>query len=221
MATVNLSAWYDDVIPQVPGCPLPVALQKIRQAAIDFCEMSQAWRYLGLTAIDSQASVQTYVLGPSAAAGTVPADTKVVHIFQLNYDGEELAVVTPAEMRASSDVWFSETGDPSMFALFNEGEVSLAPIPATGVVGAIVIPEVALAPTQTALTIDARLFEKHREAIAIGARSLLMLMPKKPYTDGPLGMALDGQFRAMAGSAQIRTSSSRGHKRLRTRIIIR
>jgi hypothetical protein len=132
MATVNLTAWYDDVVPQVPGCPLPVALQKIRQAAITFCEMSRAWRYLGLTAIDAVANQMTYVLGPGAAAGTVPADTKVVHVFQVNYDGLALAMVTPAEVRATSDTWFSDSGRPDDLRALQRGRALADPDPRHG-----------------------------------------------------------------------------------------
>lgn len=221
MGTVPFTQWYDDVLPYVGGCPVPVALQKIRQAAIEFCTMSRTWRYLGLTAIDSVALQATYKIATSAALGTLPAETKVVHIYQVNVDQQPLEALTPAQLQSMSDTWFSDEGDPEAFTFFNEGEFTLWRIPSAGAVGAIVVPQVALAPTETATTVDDRVFEFGRAAVAKGARAHIHSIPGKPYSDLSLGQELMAQFREMAGAAQARASGGRGHGRIRTQTIIR
>jgi hypothetical protein len=220
MATIPFTTWYDDVAPYV-GAPLPVVLQKIKQAATMFCEKSRTWRYLGLTPIDAVAAQQTYLIGTAAGAGQLPADTKVVHVFQVNWDGEPLDALTPSQLQEKSDTWFADAGDPEAFTFFNEGEVSLWRIPEANAAGVIVIPDVALAPLEAATTIDARIYERHREAISVGARALIYQMPRKPWTDMELGMATMADFNAMAGSAQVRSAAGRGHARIRTRTLIR
>ena len=57
----NLSAWYDEVLAQVPGCPTALADWAIRQAAIEFCELSHA-HIVDLTAINSVAGTASYAL---------------------------------------------------------------------------------------------------------------------------------------------------------------
>lgn len=221
MATTLLTAWYQDVSPYVNACPPPVQLQKIRAAAIAFCEMSRTWRFLGLTAIDAVAAQQTYVIGTGATVGTLPAETKLVHVYQANFSGSALDVVTPAQFRAKSETWFDDAGDPECLTLFNEGEISLWMIPAAAAVGALRLPEVALAPTQLATGIDSRIYEQYREVIAKGARAFIHQIPGKPYTDVQLGMSLEQEFKAEAGSADLRAASGRGHARLRTQTIYR
>lgn len=221
MATTNLTAWYDDVIPAAPGCPLPVALQKIRSAVIEFCKASRAWRYLDLTAIDAVGGQQSYTIDTGATVGTLPSGTVVAHVFQVNYNGEQIDAVTPATFRAKSETWFSDQGDPECFTLFEEGSISLWKIPSADAAGAISIPEVALAPSETATTVDATIFERYREAIAKGALAKLYLMPGKPYSNPNLGMELEQGFRAACGGAGARASSGRGAGRIRTQTIYR
>jgi hypothetical protein len=221
MATVPLAQWYDDVLPHVPGCPLGLALQKIRESAIEFCVLSRSWRYLDATALDLNAGQQTYVVGTGAAVGTLPAGTVLVHVFQANYDGQPLTVLTPALFKAKSDTWFDDAGAPEAFTFFNEGEISLWRIPEATEAAALELPEVALAPSQAATTIDDRMFERHREAIAIGARAKLHQLPKVPYGDVQLGIKLQAHFYEKAGLAGGRTAAGRGHSRLRTQTIYR
>lgn len=221
MATTLFEAWYDDVVPYLAGCPLPIVKQKIRAAAIEFCKLSRLWRYRALTPIDAEASQQSYLIGASAVLGTLPADTVIAHVFQVSFDGEALEVVTPAEFRARSDTWYSDVGTPEVATLFEEGEISLAPIPEATLADAIVLPEVALAPSQTAAGIDSAIYERWRDAIAIGARGLLHQIPKKPYTDMQLGMDLQQRFVIAAGSAGLRAATGRGQGRLRTKTIYR
>lgn len=221
MATTAFTTWYDDVMPYVPGCPLPLALQKIRQAAIEYCRVSRTWRYLDLGPIDLVAGQQTYVIGTTAALGSLPSDVVVVHVYQANYNDVPLDVLTPSQFRAKSETWFDDAGEPEAFTLFNEGEVSLWRIPETSETDALELPELALAPTQTAAGIDERVYQFGREAIAKGARGLLLQIPKYPYSDANLGMKLWQDFQIEAGGADLRASSGRGHARLRTRTISR
>lgn len=220
MATA-LTAWYNDVVPYVNDCPLVLARQKILEAAIAYCRISKAWRYLGLTPIDAVAGQQTYVIGASSALGTLPAGTSIVHVYQVNWNDEPIDALTPEQFKAKSNTWYADAGDPEAFTLFREGEVSLWRIPDANALGAIDVPEVALAPTQAAIDVDDLLYEHAREVIAIGARARIHSVPKKPYTDLNLGMDLERQFRAKAGGDQARAASGRGQARLRTQTIVR
>lgn len=213
MATL-LTAWNDDVVPFVRGAPLAFVLQKIREAAVEYCRGSKAWRYLDQAAIDAVASQQTYLIVP-------PAGTIVVHVFQVNFSGQELGRATPEAFKAKSATWFSDTGTPEMFTLFNEGKVSLLKIPSANAVGAIRVPDLALAPAETATEVDDSVFANGRVAIAVGAKAKLMLTPGTPYTNFELGGKLEHDFGSMCGSAEARVATGRGVGRLRTQTITR
>lgn len=218
MATTTFTTWYADVLPYVPGCPLDLALQKIRQAAIDYCRLSRTWRYLGLGPIDLVAAQQTYVIGTAAAVGSLPSETVVVHVYEAVYNAEvKLDVLTPGDFKAKSLTWYSDAGEPEALTLFNEGEISLWRVPESSEADALKLPEIALAPTQASTGVDERVYQFGRETIAKGARALLLQVPKKPYTDVNLGLALWQQFEIEAGGADLRASSGRGHARIRTR----
>lgn len=219
MATTAFTSWYDDVVPFVKGCPLALALQKIRSATIDYCRITHAWRYLDATAINSVASQRTYVLGVGATVGTLPADTIVVHAFQVNYEDEPLTPVKPTDLPGLSATWSTDEDTPQAFTLFQEGELTLWPRPASSVTGAIKIPDVALAPSQAATGVDDRIHQRGREAIAAGALAKIFLVPGKPYTNLQLGEFYEARFGAMAGGAGARVSSGQGHTRLRTQTI--
>lgn len=213
MATA-FTAWYDDVMPHVPTCPLALALAEIREAAIAWCKHTRSWRYLQIAPIAS-------VVGQQSYAPVLPANTQLVHVFQLNYLGRALDFATLAAFKAKSDTWFSDQGDPECFTLFNRGTVSLWKIPSSAIAGAIVLPDVALAPTETAVNVDDAIFTHARAAVAIGARARLHSTPGKPFTNLELGAALERQFQALMGAEDANVASGRGHARLRTQTIVR
>lgn len=215
------TTWYDDIAPHVAGCPLPLVLQKIRAAAIEYCRLSRTWRYLGVQPVDLVAAQQTYVLGTGATVGALPAGVTVVHVFQANYADEPLEVCTPAGFRELSATWHKDAGEPEAFTLFQDGELSLWRIPEASEAGALELPEVALAPSQAATEVDDRVYERARDIVTLGALALLHQLPKKPFTDLMLGRGLWADFMAKAGSHQAAASGARGHARLRTRTITR
>ena len=221
MATITWDAWYDDVLPRAGGCPPNVAKMQIREAAIEFCKLSRSWRYLGLTPIDAVATQQRYAIGTGATVGTLPVKTVVAHIFQVNWNGKNIDVRAPKAFKALSDTWYSDAGEPTDYTLFTEGELALWRIPAANAAGAIVVPEVALAPSQDADGVDSSIWEKYRTTIAMGALGLIHMIDGEPYTDMQLGASELARFRAAAGSADVRAASARGHARLRTQTIPR
>lgn len=221
MATTAFTAWYDRVLPYLPSCPDPVALQKIREAAIAYCRISRTWRHLDLSAIDLVAGQQTYVIGTAAGVGELPANTVVVHVFQALYNDVELSPCTPQAFRDQSPTWFDDAGEPESFTLFNEGEVSLWRVPESDEDGALILPEIALAPSQESTSVDERVWQFAADTIAKGAIALIHQIPKKPYSDVPLGLSEWADFSVEAGGANLRASSGRGHARLRTRTISR
>lgn len=221
MATTLFTAWYDDVMPHANGCPLPLALQKIREAAIAYCRLTHAWRYLELGPLDAFDGQQTYVIGPGAAVGLLPANVVVCHVFQVNFNDVALEALTPAAFKAQSDTWRTDKGTPTSFTLFNEGEISFWRIPSANAADVIKIPELALAPSQDATGVDSRIWEHGRKAIAMGALAEIFLTPGKPYTNPQLADHYSGRFNALAGTASARASSGRGHARLRTKTLTR
>lgn len=176
MTTVNYSAWFDEVLPEVPGCLQAVALNAIRNAAIELCQKTGVYQ-LDHTAINAVINTPTYAFAP--ATGTV-----VVKVLQAFYNNIEITPKTPDELKAiySTSDWRTRTGTPLYYTQEDEQNIRLVPMPDASLTGAIKL-RVSLKPTRASTTIIDRIFEEYLEAIKNGALYRLKISKNKPYTD--------------------------------------
>lgn len=194
MAT-NFTSWYDDVLPWVPGCPQSMALNVIRKAAIEFCDRSWAWIYYpaGINVVNGQ----------MAYAFTPPANAVVTRTLQVWYDDEPIDPATPDELNALFQNWRTHTGTPQYHTQDDERNLLLVPTPDADLTGGLKM-RVALKPTITAVDIETRIYEEHREAIASGAKARLMLMQKKPYSDPNQAVIEQDKFDSAINTTKIK-----------------
>lgn len=176
MANTNFTQWYDDTLPSVPGCPQPMALDAIRKAAIEFCERSWGWIY-NPTAIN-------VVNGQISYAFTPPAGAVVSRVLHVWYDDEPIYPRSPDQLDGMFPNWRTSSGTPDYYTQEDERNLLLVPVPNADLTGGLKM-RVSLKPTHNAADIESRMYEEYREAIASGALSRLMMLPKKPYTDLP------------------------------------
>src|SRR5690348_13008844 len=172
------SAFYDLILPDVPGCPFAMADIALRQSAISFCEQSLAWKY---------EHPPIPVVPSTAQYALVPPDGAAIHV--LSYaalDGRELNSGMPT---AELDTLRNSDG---MSRYFLTG-ASIELIPAPDFSGILRLAAV-LKPSPSAADIDESVFDEYRQAIAHGALARLMLSPRKPYTNAQLAQYHAQQF---------------------------
>lgn len=174
MATVNLTAFYDYVLPDLPGVPQALALDHIRLAAAEFFERSLIW-YYDHPAIDVVTGTAEYPFVP-------PAGTEVCAIRQAWYNGQKIYARSPVTLNSTYEDWRIETGVPYWYHRLSRLAVRVVPIPSADLVGGLKL-WVNLKPTKDATTIEEEHFDEWREAIAAGAKYRIAKIPKKPYTD--------------------------------------
>lgn len=184
MAT-NFTQWYDDVLPSVPGCSQAMALDAIRKAAIEFCERSWGWTY-NPAAIDVVNGQISYAFTPPAGAVV----SKVLHVW---YDDKPIHPRSPDQLDGMFPNWRTSSGTPEYYTQEDERNLLLVAVPNADLTGGLKM-RVSLKPTYNAADIETRLYEEYREAIASGALSRLMMMPKKPYTDLALAAVHQATF---------------------------
>lgn len=85
------------VLPSVPGCPQPLAVQHIRDAAIRACERTLAWRYV-------QPKFQL-LPGVFDYEYQKPADTEVHAVFRVLVNGSPLDVLTLEQALDKYPAW--------------------------------------------------------------------------------------------------------------------
>jgi hypothetical protein len=198
-------AFYDFVVPDVPGCPFAAIDVALRQAAIDFCSQSLAWKatHPDITVVPGTAS---YNFAPPAQA--------VVHaVTYAEFEGSEIDCHT-GESGIQIYNWRNQTGTPEYVL---GGATALQLVPTPDVAGTLKI-EVALKPDPTATGIDDSIFNEYRDAIVHGALGRLMLSPKKPYSNAQLATYHQQQFAIMAGQSGMRQARNYTRAPLRTSI---
>jgi hypothetical protein len=209
MADLALSAWYDDVLPQVSECPVALADWAIRKAAIEFCDRSHA-HIVDLTAINS-------VVGTADYALTAPAGSEIVKVIAVLYDGDEIKPISPRDVaRSYGDDWADLQEEPERFLSQYGTSLKLIPKPATAVTAGIV-PTVVLRPTAAATTIAEVIGTLYKEEIAKGARKTLWLMPKKPWTTFDRGNKEEQDFFEACAVAHSQAQKGRTGAAMRNR----
>ncbi|MFP4629424.1 MAG: hypothetical protein ACLFMQ_01740, partial [Desulfohalobiaceae bacterium] len=91
-------AHYEDIfsmiMPEVPGCPAPLAIQNLRQAAREFCQ--QTWIWQDTVPFEIEA-------GYREAYVSVPRDGRLVAVRYLLEDGQERDVPDKLMIKTKRD----------------------------------------------------------------------------------------------------------------------
>lgn len=205
----NLTTWYDEILAQVPGCPLALADWAIRDAAIEFCERSHA-HVVDLTAISSVADTADYAL-------TAPSNTEIIEVLAVAYDGAEIEPIGPLEViRRYGEDWADLARIPERYMTQYATSLKLIPMPADAVTDGIVV-TVALKPSAAATSVADAIATPYKRTIAKGARKTLWLMPKKPWTSLERGAKEEAAFFEECATAHIQSEKGRTKAPLRAR----
>jgi hypothetical protein len=196
------------MVPDLPGCPMGVLPIALRQAAIAFCEQSQAWKY---------AHPDIAVTVANADYDFAPPDGAVVYaVDYAEFNGCEIEVNTEQD-----EVWLwnwrHQDGSPQ-YVMGHPTYLTLIPTP--NVEGTLTLTTI-LKPSPIADGIDDDIYNEWRDTIAHGALARLMSSPKKPYTDFQLANSHQQQFRIDTAKAGIRAGRNYTRAPLQTQIMRR
>ena len=196
--------WYDEVLPDVPGCPQVVAANAIKNAAIQFCDRSFVYLidHDPIAAVEDQGE---YTWAPGAGL-------KVARPERVWYDGEELTPKTRDEIADMHAYWPDWEGTPLYFMQEKIEKLIVVPRPTAALANAIKA-KVAVKPSRDATSIDDAIWEKYLEEIASGAKARLFAMKRKPWADGQLAAYHKGVFDEAISAARL--AAFKGHVRSR------
>jgi hypothetical protein len=202
MATAY-TAFYDHVLPHVPGCPQGIATLAIRQAAIEFCRRSGIW-YIDHPAIDVVANQASYPYAAGVAGAVVEETLKAW------FNGKEIHPATKDDLnRLFANDWRTKTGTPDRFTQYTARSLILVPKPVDNLAAGLVL-IVSLKPSAASTGMDDTIFEEYHEGIAAGAKSRLMLSQKKPYSNAQQAEIEKGYFEHCIAEAHERVDRSFG-----------
>lgn len=161
------AAFYPHVLPYVIGCPNPTVDHALREAARQFCLDSKAW----------QETEESEADGGNRYFFDESGQTELVQVVRASVGGRDLDIFGAHQLPAD---W--EARPPCGRALYhlNEEEYVLFPVPAAGQVISLTQ---AMRPSLIGGGVGDDVFKHHAEAIASGAKSRLMRMPRQAWTD--------------------------------------
>ena len=198
---------YDDFLPEVlqftPDVPEFVAVNAIRNAAIEFCERTRYWQ----TDLDPE----IVAAGQASYQIDIPLQTKFVDIVEAWYND---VLLIPKSVEDLTRIyrytdWRTVQSDPQYLTRQVNEELILVPMPVKS--GGQLKIRAALAPTRASTTIDQSIYEQFLEYIAFGARARLYNTPKQPYFDKTSALEYEKKFRAAI--SEVRTRVNKGLSR--------
>jgi hypothetical protein len=204
-------AFLSRVLPEVAGCPEVVAIQAIRDAAIEFCTRSNALQQ-DLDPLTAIANQSEYDL-------EAPAGYRVSRVMKAWFEDSELLAAAPDMIRVP-DAYKRSAGKakPTFYFQKTSATISLLDVPETTAKGAVTI-RAALTPTRASTTVDDEIFELWAEEIAHGAKYRLMLVAGKPYSNTAASAIEKGLFEAGVNKATLQ--AARGYVRSSVRVKFR
>lgn len=208
------SAWYDAVLPHLPGLPAGAPADFIiKRAAIEFFDRSLAWR-VAIPDFNATADTPTYVLAAPVLS------TLIVKVLDLRFQGKELTPMTPDELRemygAGVD-WRSRGGAaPSYWTSEYPNQVRVVPYPTTTTVNAL-DGWAAVKPADDAATVPDEIWREYHDDVAMLARARAMEVPKKPYSNPQRAEALLAKVDTRIGLVALQREKGASRAPMRTK----
>jgi len=200
------TAFLPDVVPFASDCPEIVALQQVRNAAIEFCRRTDYVRHEP-SLISVQQGVNTYAL-------TTPSETEVMRLMGAYFKGRRMSAISEDALRARyMQDWRDQVGTPAYFLQFEPKTLVIVPKPEVAEASALRL-LVSLRPTRTSQSCPDELYESFVEVIAAGARARLYEMRGQSFYDPDAAAFYRGRFMQGVSDARVERNRSLGRPTL-------
>lgn len=203
----DFSAFYKDVVSQLPGAPLVMVDYALLQTAIDFCE----------TSLILQVDADPISVRPNVADYEIATDDDqllVAMVMEAKLDGHRLPAIA-LDLR-NTTIWPSQMYEWGVSELDDPMSIRILATPEEA---ATLTLRVALKPIQDATSLPDDLLKHHRTCIAAGAMARMMLQPGKTWSQPALGAYRQKEYAAYLNQAQVDANkgSTRADLRVRPR----
>lgn len=211
MASAQFSLWLPEVMPLVPGCPEPLAVNAVRNAAIDFCYTTLWWQ-------DDHGPIDIGAVQP--VDFVLPAEVGLAQIMSARIvnRGNALGITSIEELDNRIWNWRAATGEPRALYQPRPGAVATYPVPEGGNLYSVQF-RLAFTPLRTALTIRDDLYDTYLTEIASGALEILLGMENQPWANPGMAGRYGSDFRSamVAGATETQKSYGRQNQRVQMR----
>ena len=212
--TTTYDTFLSELMPYVHDVPEFVAINALRNAAIEFCNKSEYWIYEYPT-VNSVALQGDY---PFQAASLPTTDCEVKRILQGWYNYEPIIPMGAEDLAAIyiNQDWRTIAGNPRYVTQKYQNTFTLVPGPGIAITAAINL-IVVLQPTRTSTGLDDYIYNQWAEAIAKGARARLYDTPNQPYYDPQKAQFYHAAFTSAISEAKAERNRGLGRATLKVR----
>lgn len=196
---MTLTDFLDYILPDVPGCPSPVASRAALRAATDFLSRSQAWVEVQ-DPIAVVANQQEYELD-------APSGARVIDVLAIHTRAGELMPLTLDQLPRVYADWQTVEGNvPAHYTRgFDFTTFRVYPKP-TEPNGETLRVQAVYTLRDTATAIPDEIVRMYGEAIASGAKERLMTMPGVAWKDLQLAQYHATKYQEGLNEARIRSA---------------
>ena len=200
MATVSYELFLPEVMPLVIGCPEIVALNAIRNSAVEFCDRSAVWNELqdsvAVTSADFPFDLEA------------PAGAKVSEILDVSFNSKSVRPLIPDQWDVLAPGWRAEVGSLVVhYYGINSNQIGTYPV-LDDTLDTTMQMRVAYAPTRASTKIDDAIYQDWLEQIAAGALSRLLLMAGQQWANAQLATYYSGVFERGVADARVAAMKS-------------
>ena len=196
--------------PSVPGCPTPIIEQYVRDAAIEACERTLAWRY-------EQPRIRL-VVGAHDYAYESPTDAEIHAFITATVNDEVLTPVTLDKIYELYPKWPNQPttsrAKPRHITQLDPDHFSVAPVPDDAESYDIRM-IVCLKPLRTADSMDKTVLDELENVIMHGALQHLLVLPDRSWSDRELAAYHAKQFIFKLSERRARANLGAGRASMR------
>jgi len=189
MPTRNFDTLVQRLVTNVPGCPFPVIEKYIRDAAIEVCEETLAWKYQQ-PPIRLTPGLHNYPYEP-------PNNAEVHAFIHVALNGTKIIPCTFEDIYDQYPDWPNHDPEhlsrPQFIVHLDADQFGMAPVPDDEENYDLSM-MVALKPLRTAAGMDESVFDEIENAVMDGALGYLYMLPDKSWTDMKLAEFHKRQF---------------------------
>jgi hypothetical protein len=196
--------FYPKVLPDVLGCPEPLADEHLRDAARRFCAETRCWRE-DLDRIRTIAGRASYDL-------LYPDEADAVTLIGATLEGFDIGLDVPD----ATTMGERRRGNSGGRRLRTTDLRTLTLLPTPAASGADLRIEALLQPSQAATGVPDAIGDRYLLEIATGALATLLVANKAPWTNPALADLKEKQFRRAIGC--VKSAVWRGHSNSRPRV---
>lgn len=162
----------DDFLPQIlpyaPGCPVPVAYDHIRSAAIRFSERTRMWRESG-----------SFAMAADGTAIVVSDGAELFEIESAKFEGTPLDPIAISVLNDQVLNWeTADTGRPAYITQTTPNEIRVVPYAVGDVEYSVFIK-----PSEDCVELPDWMVSQFRRCIADGALSEILILPGQNFSD--------------------------------------